>query len=160
MARLKSFIQRFKTDPIIHLIGLFSILLGILFFLIQTVKLFHPERAEIEMAELPFGRFDWGYVWADTFFTIPLLIIGGILLLMICRRAQRLGQMLTFAGLAINVYAMFFFWVGFAAVGETVPGAITGAMLLSDVIFVVICLLSIIYLGVRTVKEASRAKCG
>ena len=145
----ESFVLRFRADPVTQLIGLYSSLLGLLFFLMQTKKLFASEVAEAEMADLPFGRFDWGYVWSDTLVAGPTLLIGGFLILMGGRRRLRLGRMLSFAGLTINVYAMVFLLIGFAAVGEP----ITGGILWLDAILVVICVLSAIYLAIRAVTE-------
>ena len=150
----KSFMKRFKAEPIRHLIGILSIILGLLFFLMQTRKLFMPGAAEAEMVELPFGRFDWGYVWADTLVSGPMLLFGGFLMIWGGKRFQRLGQMFAFTGFTLNVYAMIFFWIGFIAIGETLPGAIYGAILWEDIIFVLLCLVSTIYLAVRVVKEA------
>ncbi|MBN2541802.1 hypothetical protein JXI42_02965 [bacterium] len=148
------FFKRFKAKPIIHLIGIYAVLLGVLFFILQTRKLFMPAAAELEMRKLPFGLLDWGFVWADTILSGPLLVLGGLFILSARAGIQRLGKTFVFAGLAINTYAMIFFWIGYAAIGETVPDAIWGSILLSDPIFFLLCLLSMVYLALNVTKDA------
>jgi len=110
----KSFVERVKSDPLMHVVALISILYGGLFFIIQTSKLFRPEAAAVEMAEWPCGLYEWGYVWSDSLVLGPLLLAGGILLLL--RSSSRLGQLFAFTGLAINLYATIFLYVGLRTV--------------------------------------------
>jgi hypothetical protein len=141
--------ERSRRTPATYLIALYAMVGGLVFFLIQTSKLFRPEAAEVEMAKLPFGRFDWGYVWSDTLVAGPALFLGGILLLTRNRSTHRLGRLWVFTGFAINLYAMIFIWVGFWAVGQP----IRGVALWSNVVLTALGVLSMIYLAVQTMKE-------
>jgi len=84
----------------------------------QTSKLFRVETAELEMAEMPFGRFDWGFVWADTLVAGPLLVIGGIFYVFRNRWKSYIGGLLIFSGFTVNLYAMIFFIIGLQAAGH------------------------------------------
>ena len=95
-------------------VAVLSLLYGLAFFLLNTSKLFRPAAAEEEMAKLPYGLFDWGYVWSDTLVMGPLFAIGGILLML--RSGSRLGQLFAFTGFAVNLYATIFLYVGCTAV--------------------------------------------
>ena len=55
------FAERFKSEPIIHLVAVYAIFGGLLFALIQSSKLFRPEAAEAEMLVTPIGLFEWGF---------------------------------------------------------------------------------------------------
>ena len=147
MQEKKPFMERLKADPLTHLIALFAIVAGLLFFAMQTSKLFRPEAAEAEMRHLPFGLFDWGYVWSDTIVAGPALFLGGILLLWGGARSLRLGQILTFAGFALNLYAIIFFTIGLRAVGEP----LAGSELWFNVIITILGLASMVYLAYRNV---------
>jgi hypothetical protein len=120
MKNQKPFHERFKADPIMHIIALLSILYGIGFFLINTSKLFRVEAAEAEFAQWPCGRFDWGYVWSDTLVLGPMLLVGGIILLVWYH--SRLGQLFAFTGFAINLYATVFLTIGLKMVDFKMSG--------------------------------------
>ncbi|MBN2001689.1 hypothetical protein JW935_29380 [candidate division KSB1 bacterium] len=102
-----------KTLTIRRIVSILAIFYGFLFLFTQTGKLLQPLTAETEMAKLPFGLFDWGYVWADTLIIVPMLLIGGTLL---PGKQFRLGALLIFGGMGINLYATVFFIVGLSAV--------------------------------------------
>jgi hypothetical protein len=148
--------ERLKTDLSTLLIGAFSTIMGLLFFGYQTRKLFDHEAAKHEMTELPFGEFDWGYVWSDTLIAGPILLIGGLLLLIGRLRGVRLGRLLVFAGLSINIYAMIFLWVGFAAVGEPIPLS----QMWSDIVIMALCVVSIVTLAVQTMRADDGLRMG
>jgi len=59
MEAQKSFAERVKSEPLMHVVALISTLYGVLFFIIQTSKLFKPEAAIAEMAEWPCGLHEW-----------------------------------------------------------------------------------------------------
>ena len=151
MEAQKSFIERFKADPLMVMVALISTLYGVLFFIIQTSKLFRPEAAAAEMAEWPCGLFDWGYVWSDTLILGPLLLVGGILLLL--RNSSRLGQLFAFTGFAINLYATIFLYVGL----RTVDFSMSDGEWAFLVVPAFIGLLCMIYLA-RTIVEPSPAR--
>ncbi len=115
--------NKLKTSILRAMIGVYAILGGAAFFLIQTMKILKPSLAKTEISQFPLGRFDWGFIWSDTLVPGPLLLIGGILLLVRDRTARRLGQLFAFAGFAINLYAMIILWIGLAAVGQPMGGA-------------------------------------
>jgi drug/metabolite transporter (DMT)-like permease len=142
----RSFTERFKTDPIKHLIAFLTLLCGLLFFALQSSKLFRPEAAEAEMQKLPFGRYDWGYVWSDTLVAGPLFILGGILLL---GRRYRLGRLLSFAGFAINHYATIFLIIGFRTVGAPLSPADWFLL----IFFGILGLLCMIYFAAQALRE-------
>lgn len=100
------------------LIALYAIFGGAAFFSIQTGRLLKPAASEAAFAQLPLGRFNWGFVWSDTLMAGPALLIGGLLMLGRRDAIKRLGRLLTFAGFAINLYAMIILWIGLAAIGE------------------------------------------
>ncbi|MBI5474396.1 MAG: hypothetical protein HY961_18825 [Ignavibacteriae bacterium] len=106
-----------------YLIATYAILGGMAFFFMQSEKLLRPESAESEMASLPLGRYNWGYVWSDTLVAGPALLVGGIFLLLRNSAMHRLGQLLAFTGFAINLYAMIGLWVGYRALGSPMHGA-------------------------------------
>ncbi|MBC8484532.1 MAG: hypothetical protein ISS16_03670 [Ignavibacteria bacterium] len=108
-----------KYSPVLILVSIFSIFTGLMFFIMQTGKLFTPEEAEAEMLKLPMGLFDWGYVWSDTIIAGPSLFIGGMLLIW---GNKALGHLLVFTGFAINLYAMIFLFIGFNVVGSPIVG--------------------------------------
>lgn len=110
--------QDARTPPRIA-IGVYAILAGMLFFVLQTARFVHPEVSESAMRETFFGLFEWGFVWADTLVAGPFLLFGGVLMF---GRHARLGELLAFAGFAINLYAIVFFFVGLDAVGRPVSG--------------------------------------
>jgi hypothetical protein len=143
-----SLIERFKADPPLYLVVLFALVGGLLFLVIQTSKLFQPQAAEAEMLRLPLGRFDWGFVWADTLVPMPMLI-GGALCVLWSR--SRLGLLLIFGGCAINLYATIFLIVGFDAVGKPV----VGADWVSLVVLALLGVLCMIYAGRMLVREYS-----
>ncbi|MBU1694170.1 MAG: hypothetical protein KJ726_11340 [Verrucomicrobia bacterium] len=129
--------------------GVYAILVGILFFAMQTTKLWRPEAAEAEMAKMPFGRFDWGYVWADTLVPGPALLAGGILLLIRRRAARNLGRLLVFAGFALNLYAMIFFWVGLEVVGQP----LAAGELWMNLAFTILGVLVMIHVALQAMRE-------
>jgi len=140
--------ERFKSDPISHLIALYAIFGSLLFFFIQTGKLFRPEAAEAEMLGSPLGRFDWGFVWADTFVPGPLLLVGGLCLLW---GSHCFGQLLIFTGFAVNLYATIFLLIGFQALGKPLVGA--------DLVFILVTaflgLLGMIWLAMAIFRKRS-----
>jgi len=103
------------------LVALYAIIGGILFVIIQSSKLFHPEKAEQEMLTKPMGLLEWGYVWADTLVPAPFLLLGGILLFLLSGACRRIGGLLVFAGFALNLYAMIILWTGLPKIGQTMP---------------------------------------
>ena len=129
--------------------GVYAVLVGILFFLMQTTKLIRPDAAEAEMAELPFGLFDWGYVWSDTLVAGPALLAGGILLLSRNQAAHGLGRILVFAGFTVNLYAMIFFCIGLEAVGHPM----STAELWLNVAFTALGVITMIHIAVEVLKE-------
>jgi|GEM_PF-795326 len=139
-------VLRIKT--INRIIGVYAILGSMAFFIIQTGKLFFPTRAEVEMKELPFGFFDWGFVWSDTLIAGPLLLIGGIFLFLKKQRINRVGQLFAFTGFTINLYGILVFWIGMAASGKPVHGM----LLWSNVILTFLGMLSMIFLAIQNSK--------
>ncbi|MBM3405424.1 MAG: hypothetical protein FJY10_11130 [Bacteroidetes bacterium] len=131
------------------LVGIYAILGALAFFIIQTGKFFFPEAAELEMKTLPYGRFDWGFVWSDSLIAGPMLLIGGIFLLLRNLSLHRLGRLFAFTVFTINLYAMTFFWIGFAVVGEPVQGL----MLWGNVVLTFLGILSMIHLVLLTMKD-------
>ena len=114
MEAQESSVKRSKADPLMVVVALISTLYGVLFFVIQTSKLFKPEATSAEMARWPCGQYDWGYLWSDTLVLGPLLLVGGVLLLL--RSSSRLGQLFSFTGFAINLYATIFLYIGLRTV--------------------------------------------
>lgn len=111
------------TTLVNTLIALYAVIGSILFFIIQTAKLFRYDAAEKEMLTQPMGLFDWGFVWADTMVSAPFLLAGGILLLVPARHCRRIGTLLTFSGFALNLYAMITLWIGLWKLGHPMtPG--------------------------------------
>jgi len=104
------------------LVTIYALASGILFFIYQTTRIFRPEATEAEMIVAPTGLFDWGFVWADSLIIIPLMITGGIFLLVRNLKLLRLGYLFVFTGFTLNLYGILFFFVGLAAVGEPVSG--------------------------------------
>ncbi len=102
-----------KKMTVRRIVSILAIFYGFLFLFTQTVKLFRPTTAEAEMAALPFGLFDWGFVWADTLVIVPMLLLGGLLL---TGGLFRWGALFIFCGMGINLYATIFFIVGLYAV--------------------------------------------
>ena len=135
-------------DPVKWLVALFSAFTGIMFFVMQTGKLFRPEAAAAEMAKYPIGVFDWGFVWADTFVPGPLLLIGGILFLL---KNSRIGLLFIFCGFTINLYAMIFFAVGLHAVGS----ALTGEEILVNAIWTLLGFVCMVVAAYRITKPVS-----
>jgi len=131
------------------IVAIYAMIGGILFFIMQTSKLFRIEAAEIEMAESPLGLFDWGYVWADTLLIVPFLFVGGILLLMRNRLVHRLGRLLIFAGFLLHLYAIIFFFIGLRAIGQ--PVSATEFWL--NIIFTILGVISMIYCMWKTITE-------
>ena len=111
-----TFLKRFKSDPLTHLIGFWAIIYGVLLAIMQTTKFFRPDAAELEMLEMPIGLFDWGFVWSDTIIMVPLLLAGGVLILW--RSRNHLGQLLAFSGFAINLYAIGTLAIGLQRAGD------------------------------------------
>ena len=128
------------------LVAAYSIIIGMLFFAMQTSKLFRPEAAEQEMAHMPFGLFDWGFVWADTLYAGPALIVGGILYLLRRGFFIHLGGLLLFSGFAINIYAMIFFFVGLNAVGQSMESSEI-VMNLMFTILGIVCMVYVVVSG-------------
>jgi len=114
-----SLIRRIKSQWGSLIVAIYAMLIGCWFLLEQTLRLFLAERTEAEVAEMAIGRFDWGFIWADTFLPGPLLFIGGLIL---SSSENRIGHLFVFAGFAINLYAMIVFLVGLNMLGEPVPG--------------------------------------
>lgn len=98
------------------------------------------------MLELPLGRFDWGFVWADTLVPMPMLIGGALLLL---GRRNRLGLLLIFGGCAINLYATIFFIVGLDALGKPIVGG-DWVVLVATALMGVFCMM---YAAIVLVRE-------
>ena len=116
----RSFVERLKAAPLLYVVALYAFMGGLMFLFIQTGKLLQPQAAEQEMLLSPLGRFDWGFVWADTL--VPMLMLIGGALCVLWER-YRLGLLLIFGGCAINLYATIFLIVGFNAVGKPMAGA-------------------------------------
>jgi hypothetical protein len=146
--------EQLRTRFITHLSAVYAILGGLAFFVIQSVKLLRPVSADSEMATSPLGRFDWGYVWSDTLVAGPALLLGGIALLIHSRFAQRLGQLLTFTGFTINLYAMICLWVGYSAIGRPMQGF----ELWSNIILTALGVLCMIYLGIQIVRDGEHVQ--
>lgn len=142
----KTLAERFKSDPISHLIAVLALLAGLMFILMQGGKLLGPEAASAEMAHLPIGPFDWGFAWADTFVPGPLLLIGGLCLL--CG-SHRLGHLLIFAGWTVNFYGMLVFFAGYRAIGQPQ----TGSALVEIVATAFVSLLCMAWSVVATVRD-------
>jgi hypothetical protein len=147
--------QGIKSRLAVYLIAALAILGGLAFFLVQTSRLFRPESAEIELATLPLGRFNWGFVWSDTLVAGPALLVGGILLLTRKPWIGRLGQLLAFTGFAINLYALIFFWIGLAAIGQPM----LGAELWSIVVLTLLSVLCMIYLAIELAGRGPESAC-
>ena len=138
-----------KTHVSRLVISTYSILVGLLFFAMQTSKLFRVETSELEMAEMPFGLFDWGFVWADTLVAGPMLLIGGIVLLFGNRQMFRLGGLLVFSGFTVNLYAMIFFVIGLNAMGH--PMAVSEFVV--NLIFTMLGLMCMISIAVDAIRN-------
>ncbi|UCE17249.1 MAG: hypothetical protein JSV84_10130 [Gemmatimonadota bacterium] len=95
-------------------IAVLSVEYSLAFFLLEKSKLFRPAAAEEGMAKLPYGRFDWGYVWPDQLVLGPLFLIGGMVT--VIRSNSRLGRLFAVTGFAMNLYATIFLYPGFLAV--------------------------------------------
>jgi len=117
------------------LVGLYSIVIGSWFLIEQTIRLFLVEKTEAEFATLAIGRFDWGFIWADTFLPGPMLFIGGLLL--ISSWKSRTGHMFVFTGFAINLYAMIVFLVELSMLGEPISAGDFAAALVATALGVV-----------------------
>ncbi len=131
------------------LIACYAILGGSAFFVIQTSKLLRPNSADAEMATLPLGRFNWGYVWSDTLVAGPALLVGGILLIAKKSLHRRLGRLFAFTAFAINLYAMIGIWIGFSAIGRPMHGI----ELWSNIVLTLFGVLGMIHLAVQAAKE-------
>lgn len=136
-----------SRTSITNAIASYAILGGMAFFFMQSEKLLRPESAESEMAALPLGSYNWGYVWSDTLVAGPALLLGGIFLLLRNGMMQRLGQLLAFTGFAINLYAMIGLWVGYWALGSPMQGA----ELWINIVLTFLGVLSMIYLAVQLI---------
>jgi hypothetical protein len=147
--------QGIKSRLVVYLIAALAILGGLAFFLMQTSRLLRPESAEIELATLPLGRFNWGFVWSDTLVAGPALLVGGILLLARKPWIGRLGQLLAFTGFAINLYAMIFLWIGLAAIGQPMRGA----ELWNIAVLTFLGVLCMIYLGIQLARGGPESAC-
>ena len=137
--------QKIKHSPVSIMVVIFSIFTGLMFFILQTGKLFRPEEAEKEMLELPIGLYGWGYVWSDTLVAGPALVIGGLLL---AWGNKALGHLLIFTGFAINLYAMIFLFIGFNILGAP----IVGFDLYLNAVWTGLGILCMIYCAVSIVK--------
>jgi hypothetical protein len=142
--------KRFKSKIITYLVAFYAILGGIAFLVIQTGKLLRPASADAGMASLPLGRFNWGFVWSDTLVAGPLLLLGGFLMLTPNHSALRLGNLLTFTGFTINLYAMICLWIGFYAIGHPMQGI----ELWSNIFLTFLGVLGMIHIGMQTIREA------
>jgi energy-converting hydrogenase Eha subunit C len=100
------------------------------------------------MAASPIGRYEWGYVWSDTLVAGPALLIGGIAVLLRSQPVRRIGQLLAFAGFAINLYAMIGIWIGFRALGRPMQGA----LLWANVALTAAGVLCMAYLGTQLAR--------
>ena len=140
-----------KHTPFSILVVIFSIFTGIIFFVIQTTKLFRPEEAEKEMLKLPIGLYDWGYVWSDTLVAGPALLIGGLLLIY---GNKALGYLLIFTGFAINLYAMIFLFIGFNILGAP----IVGFDLYLNAVWTLLGILCMIYCTISIAKLCAERK--
>jgi hypothetical protein len=148
-----TFAERFKADVVGHLVAFYAILGGVLFFVIQTRRLFVPTATETAMVDRPFGLLEWGFVWSDTVVPGPALLAGGILLLSRGLGAVRFGRMVVFAGFAINLYAMVFLWIGLAAVGEPMAGG----ELWFNIVATVLGVLCMLHVALRAIREPGPA---
>jgi hypothetical protein len=81
--------------------------------------------------------------WSDTLVAGPALLIGGLALLFRNTRVQRAGQLLSFTGFAINLYAMIEVMIGFWAIGRPLQGA----LLWGNIILTALGVLCMIILG-------------
>jgi len=147
MKTKRTFSERIKSDPMSYFIALYAIFGSLWFFIEQTSKLFRPQAAKAAMLDSALGQFDWGFVWADTFVPAPLLLVGGMLLLL--WSSSRLGQLFAFAGFAINLYATIFLIIGLRALGHP----IVGTNLFVLVLVALLGLLSMIWLAVTIARE-------
>lgn len=143
--------RKIRHTPVSIMVVIFSIFTGLMFFIMQTGKLFRPEDAEKEMLELPIGLYDWGYVWSDTLVAGPALVIGGLLL---AWGNKALGHLLIFTGFAINLYAMIFLFIGFNILGAP----ITGFDLYLNAAWTLLGILVMIYCAVSIVKLCTERK--
>jgi hypothetical protein len=138
------------------MIAIYAILGGIAFFLMQTSRLISPQSTNDEMQKAPLGRYEWGYLWSDTLVAGPALFIGGIALLFPNRKAYRMGQLLSFSGFAINLYAMIGIWIGFWAIGHPMRGA----LLWGNIGLTILGVLCMIYLGVNIAETEKNVQSG
>ncbi len=129
--------------------GGYAILMGVLFVFTQTIKLVSPDASEEEMAKLPFGVFDWGYVWSDTLVAAPTLLVGGVLFLSRNLVAHNLGRILAFAGFTINLYAIIFFIIGLEAIGHPLDND----ELWLNLIFTTLGVIAMIHIVIEVLKE-------
>jgi len=134
------------------LIALYAILAGILFFLIQTVKIFSPDTTTADMANKPLGYFDWGFIWADTLVAGPALFFGGVFMILRNRSIRKIGGLLVFAGFAINLYAMIAIWIGFPLIGQPTPGN----FMWTTVVLTFLGVLAMIWIAIQAVKDDPR----
>jgi hypothetical protein len=146
MPSSQSLLSKFKSDPVISVIGLYAIFGGLLFFAIQSSKLLWPAASELDMQKSVFGRFEWGSVWSDTLVAGPMLLIGGLLLF---GKYRRIGGLFVFSGFAINLYAMVFLIVGLRAVGRPM----VGGELYFNLVATLLGVLCMAYLAYAAVKE-------
>lgn len=119
MYKERNFIERFKSDPVTHLMAILALIVGILFIVMQSSKLLQPETDMTNISSQPIGRFDLGFAFADTLIPAPLLILGAIWLLL---GKYRIGHLFVFAGWTINFYGMIVFFAGYQALGAPLAG--------------------------------------
>jgi len=139
-----------RRTPASIVVGVLSLLTGALFIAAQTSKLFRAEAAAAEMAEMPIGLTDWGFVWADTVVMVPAFLIGAVCLFL---GASRAGALLVFAGFAVNVYASLFFLIGFPAAGAPLPASEAGVLIVE----IAISLLCMAWAGWELLRGAGSA---
>jgi len=144
-------ISKSKHTFVSILVVIFSIFTGLMFFIMQTSKLFRPEEAEKEMLELPIGMYDWGYVWSDTLVAGPALLFGGLIL---AWGNKALGHLLVFTGFAINLYAMIFLFIGF----NILDAPIIGFDLHLNATWTLLGILCMIYCAISVVKLCAERK--
>lgn len=132
--------RRFRTDPVTHLVAILSLVIGILFGILQGGKLLSSGSGNL--ITVPIGRFDLGFAVADILIPGTLLIIGAVCLLI---GSYRPGHLLVFAGWTVNLYGVIVFLAGYAAMGNP----LSGQGLVEAVVTIVLSLFCMVWSGKR-----------
>jgi hypothetical protein len=141
--------ERLRRSPAVVLIALYAIFEGVMYLRFLATLLLHPEEAQAMMLQLPFGRFEWGLVWANTAVAAPMVLLGGLLLFSRDATTQRLGRFLAFGGFTVNVYAVVMLWFGFRAMNR--PWS--GMPLWENVALTALGVLAMIYLAAESPRS-------